>query len=49
MEAAAQHEAGTIAKDLSNKTQLVLKEEIKLAQQISTAYATVEAARAHAA
>ena len=49
LEAAAKHEAITIAKDLSNMTQLVLKEEIKLAQQVSTAHATVAAATAHAA
>jgi len=49
LETAAKHESVTIAKDLSNMTQLVLKEEIKLSQQISSAYATVKAATAHAA
>jgi len=49
LEAAAKHEAITIAKDLANMTQLVLQEEIKLAQQISTARATVNAAEAQGA
>jgi len=49
LESAAKHEAETIAKDLSNMTQLVLKEEVKLAQQVGTAHATVAAATAHAA
>lgn len=48
LELAAKHEAITVAKNLSNMTQLVLEEEIKLAQQISTAEATMKAARAHA-